>query len=167
MKRLWNKNIRCTEARYESIHDQITDGLGSKSFTGGQSDSRTLFQQVFATPLYPATTVYHPSSAAVLQNRLSRHRANPLRFQRFTPGVGPKKGSRSLHPAKVRSTAPKKRAFENLLNGIFDQAQKQQRLCERPTGVVDATGLESRHTSQHYIKRLSQELVHMVRQPKC
>jgi len=39
------------------------------------------------------------------------------------------------------------------LNSIFKNAQEQGHLCERPTGVVDATGLESRHTSQHYVKR--------------
>jgi len=44
---LWNKNIRCSEARHESIPDQITGGPGPKDLARGQSFSRTLFQPVF------------------------------------------------------------------------------------------------------------------------
>ncbi len=52
-----------------------------------------------------------------------------------------------------RTTALKKRALESLLNGIFQRAADQNLLSDKPEGAIDATGLESRHTSQHYVKR--------------
>ena len=47
----------------------------------------------------------------------------------------------------------KKKAFENLLNAIFDQAETIGLLQEKKTAAVDATGLESRHTSRYYVRR--------------
>ena len=153
MKRLWNKSIWCTEARYESIHDQITYGPGPKSVQCSSGRSRTLLQQVFTSTVYTTTAIYHSRATTIFQNRLSRYRANAPRLQRVTQGIRPQKRTRSFHAAKGRNTIAKKRAFERLLIGIFDDAQQQGRLAKRPTGAVDATGLESRHTSQHYIKR--------------
>jgi hypothetical protein len=51
------------------------------------------------------------------------------------------------------STAAKKRAFEGFLNGIFAQAEKRKLLDDKPEGAIDATGLESRHTSRYYVHR--------------
>jgi len=52
-----------------------------------------------------------------------------------------------------RKTASKKRAFESFLNTIFEQANDIGLLDEHPQAAVDATGLESRHTSRYYVRR--------------
>ena len=46
-----------------------------------------------------------------------------------------------------------KKAFESFLNDIFKQADDIGLLDERPQAAVDATGLESRHTSRCYVHR--------------
>jgi len=52
-----------------------------------------------------------------------------------------------------RKTAGKKRAFESLLNAIFEQADESGLFDEPPQAAIDATGLESRHTSRYYVRR--------------
>ena len=43
--------------------------------------------------------------------------------------------------------------FERLLTTVFEQARQAQLLGEKPTVAIDATGLESRHVSAHYVHR--------------
>ena len=47
----------------------------------------------------------------------------------------------------------KGRRFERLLATVFEQAQQARLIDEKPTFAIDATGLESRHVSAHYVDR--------------
>lgn len=52
-----------------------------------------------------------------------------------------------------RTTAAKKGAVEELFAAVFERADELGLIDERPEGAVDATGLESRYVSAHYVNR--------------
>ena len=50
-------------------------------------------------------------------------------------------------------TAAKKGALDTLFAAVFERADGLGLIEERPEGAVDATGLESRYASAHYVNR--------------
>jgi len=153
MKRLWKHEYFCIEVLHHAYHDQIAGGFGQTGNAHSQSRSAHLFCSVFASRFHPAPTVRYPCATPVPQDRLSRHHPDALRFLR--PAQGPRAQERAslLHPLLCREAAAKKRAFESLLNGIFEQAKALSILKNHPRAAVDATGLENRHTSRYYVHR--------------
>lgn len=56
--------------------------------------------------------------------------------------------------------------FETLLHSVWDQAGQLGWKLEQPTGLVDATGLEARHVSRHYVWRAGYRRFARRRWPK-
>lgn len=56
-----------------------------------------------------------------------------------------------------RTAAPQKRAFDRLLAEIFARAKRLGLIDDKPEAAIDATGLETRHASRHYISRRGQK----------
>lgn len=65
-----------------------------------------------------------------------------------------------------RTKAAKKRAFEKLLASIFTQAYQANLIDPDPVGAIDATGLETRYTSRHFIRCRQRESFYRRRWPK-
>ena len=140
------------EVHCHAYHDKITGGFGKTSDSHRQSQLARLLFGLFTSRFHPTPVVRYPCLTTVPQDRLSGHHPNAQGFLRPAQSLGPKKGASLLDPLLCRETAAKKRAFESLLNGVFEQA-KTLSMLKHPRAAVDATGLESRHTSRHYIRR--------------
>lgn len=56
-----------------------------------------------------------------------------------------------------RTTLDKKGAFDSLLAEIFQRAKRWGLIDRKPEAAVDATGLETRHASRHYVARAGQK----------
>lgn len=56
--------------------------------------------------------------------------------------------------------------FEALLHAVWERARELGWSSERPTGLVDATGLEARHVSRHYVWRAGYRRFARRRWPK-
>lgn len=136
----------------EKNNDKIARRTGQRGIAGCQSCSANVFPQVLPEALYSASIVCHPCSAAISKNRLSRYYTDAQGFLRPTQGLGPEEGTALFNSVLCREKAGKKRAFEELLKAIFKRAKAINLLDTCPQGAIDATGLEARHTSQHYIK---------------
>jgi len=134
-------------------NDQIAGGSGKNRFADGQIQSVHLFFQLFSSRFYSASIICDTGFASVSQDRLSRHYPDAQRLLRLTQSVKPQKGTALFHTLLCRKKASKKRAFEKFLSTIFEQAEDIGLLDRHPQAAVDATGLESRHTSRHYVRR--------------
>jgi len=153
MKRLWKHEYFCMEVHCHACHDQVAGRLGKTGDAYCQSCSAGVFVGLFTSRFHPASTFHHPGAATVPQNRLPRHHPDACGLLRPAQNPGPQEGTPLLHPLLCRETADKKRAFESLLNAVFEQAKALSMLQEHPRAAVDATGLESRHTSRYYVHR--------------
>jgi len=134
-------------------NDQIAGGTGKTSYANRQSQFVHLFFQLFSSRFYPTSIVCDTGFTPVPQDRLSWHNPDAQRFLRLTQSFGPQKGTTLFHALLCRKTASKKKPFESFLNTIFEQANDIGLLDEHPQAAVDATGLESRHTSRYYVRR--------------
>ena len=153
MKRLWQDKDNCMEVYYHAYHDQIAGCSGQASTSYRQGCLAGVFIHLFSSRFHPTSTVRNPCSSAVSQDRLSRRHTNAQGFLRLAQGPEAKEGSSLFEPLLRRETDDKKRAFESLLNSNFQQARALSMLKDDPLGAVDATGLESRHTSRYYVQR--------------
>jgi len=133
-------------------NDQIASSTGKSSFTDSQRLSAGILPSILTQTLHAAPVICHFGIAAVSENRLSRHHTNAQGLLRSAQGLGIRKDTALLHPMLCRKKAAKKRAFEKLLTAIFKQARLAGLIEKKPQGAVDATGLEARYTSQHYIR---------------
>jgi transposase len=153
MKKLWKPYCLYKEVNYNAYHDQITVSSGKTSLANRQKCLASLFVSLFSPRFYSTSTVCYPGFKTVFKNRLSRYHSNAKRLLRSSQGHRPKEDTALFHPLLCRTEADKKRAFEDLLNRIFEQAKALSILKEHPMAAVDATGLESRHTSRYYVCR--------------
>jgi len=147
-------------------NDQIASGSGKTGSSGRQSRPAHLFFPLFPSRLYSIPVVCYIGFASVSQNRLSRHNTNATGLLRPSQCHGTEKGTTLLNTLLCRKKATKKRAFENLLNATFGQADAIGLLEERPQAVVDATGMESHHTSGYYVRRRASKRFLSYRWPK-
>jgi hypothetical protein len=134
-------------------NDQIAGGSGKNRYANRQGQSVHLFFQLFSSRLYSTSIICDTGFTPVSQDRLSWHNPNAQGLLRFTQSFGSQKDTALFHALLCRTTTSKKRAFESVLNTIFDQANDIGLLDEHPQAAVDATGLESRHTSRYYVRR--------------
>lgn len=134
-------------------NDQIASIAGKNGSTRSQRFSAGLFPPILAKGFYPASIIHHPGLTPISKDRLSRHHTNATGLLRPSQCPGTEKSTTLLNTLLCRKKAAKKRGFESLLNGIFSQADAIGLLDEHPQAAVDATGLESHHTSQYYVRR--------------
>jgi len=133
-------------------NDQIASSAGQSGFADSQRLSTGILPSILTQALHATSVVCHFGIAAISKNRLSWHYTNAQGFLRSAQGLGIRKDTALFHPMLCRKKAAKKRAFEKLLTAIFKQARAIKLLDEFPQGAVDATGLEARYSSQHYIR---------------
>jgi len=137
----------------EKKNDQIAGGSGKNRPANRQSQLARLFFSLFTSRFYTTSAICNIGVAPVPQDRLSWHNPDAQGLFRPSQSLGFKETATLFHTLLCRETARKKRAFESLLNGILEQAEAMGLLDEHPQAAVDATGLESRHTSRYYVRR--------------
>ena len=153
MKRLCKHEHFCMEVHRHAYHDQIAGGSGKNRLANCQSQPAHLFFQILSSRFHAASAICNTGFTPVPQDRLSRHNPDTQGLLRTSQGPWPQENTPLFHPLLCRKTAFKKRAFESFLNTIFEQASDIGLLDEHPQAAVDATGLESRHTSRYYVRR--------------
>jgi len=134
-------------------NDQIAHRTGQNGSADRKNRTVHLFFPLFPSRLHSTSAICHTGLASIPQDRLSGHNPDAQGLFRLTKSPGPKESTTLLNPLLCRTTAGKKRAFESLLTGIFDWAKSIGLLDEHPDAAIDASGLESRHTSQYYVHR--------------
>jgi len=134
-------------------NDQIAHRTGQNGSADRKDRTVHLFFPLFPSRLHSTSAICYAGLTSVPQDRLSGHNPDAQGLFRLTKSPGPKESTTLLNPLLCRTTAGKKRAFESLLTGIFDWAKSIGLLDEHPDAAIDASGLESRHTSQYYVHR--------------
>jgi transposase len=147
-------------------NDQIANSSGKTGYSGRQSWPVRLFFPLFSSRLYSTSVICYIGFASVSQNRLSWHHTNATGLLRPSQCPGTEKSTTLLNTLLCRKKAAKKRAFESILNATFEQADTISLLDERPQAAVDATGLESHHTSRYYVCRKDSKRFLSYRWPK-
>src|SRR6516162_5708920 len=138
---------------YDTTDDQIAAGGGPRGPAPGAGGAARLLIQVLAPGLHPAPAVRPAGPEDLLQDRLPRRRRLPRRLPRAPRGPGPGRRPALLHPLLRRQKAPKKGAVIALLWQATVRAQAGGLIGAKPEAAVDATGLESRHTSHYFFTR--------------
>jgi hypothetical protein len=139
------------EVQGYAYHDKITHCTGQGGLTNGKRIFADILKPVFTKAFHPTSVVCNSGSKAILKDGLSRHNPDVKGFLRLTQSFGLKEDAPLFHTLLFRKKAAKKRAFEDLLASIFNQAHQAKSIEDCPTGAVDATGLETRYTSRHFI----------------
>ena len=147
-------------------NDQIAHGTCQSGFADSKRIYADILKSVFAQTFYPASIVCDIGSKAILKNRLPWHYSDAQGLFRSAQGLGLKKHTSLFNSLLCRKKAAKKRAFEKLLASIFNLAYQMKLIEARPTGAIDATGLETRYTSQHFIRCRRRESFYRRHWPK-
>lgn len=134
-------------------YDQIARGAGKRGLAHSQSRPCRLLVPLFPQRFYTAPVVRNTGLANIFQDRLSRHHSTAARLAKSLQMYRTQTDTTLFNPLLRRATAAKKGAFENLLAALFARARKLRLLKQLSQGAIDSTGLESRHTSRHYINR--------------
>ena len=103
--------------------------------------------------LHPAPALRRPGPEDLPQGRLPGRRPGARGLRRAAPGPGPGRGPALLDPLLRRQAAAKKGEFVVLLFRATARAREGGLIGPEPTAAVDATGLESRHTSRYFFNR--------------
>ena len=147
-------------------NDQIAGGTGQGGISCCPGQSSNLFVPLFPQRFYPAPVVFDTGLENLFQDRLSRYHSAFVRFSGSSQTSWPQKNTTLLDSLLCRATATKKGAFESILKAIFDRAGKLKLFKRQIQGAVDATGMESRHISRHYINRKGYKRFLRYRWPK-
>jgi hypothetical protein len=134
-------------------NDQIACGAGKRVFTCRQIRPCHVLIPLFTQRFYTTPVIRDTGLADIFQDRLSRYHSTAARLARTLQMSQTQTDTALLYPLLRRATAAKKGAFENLLRALFARARKLGLLKRLLQGAIDSTGLESRHTSRHYINR--------------
>jgi hypothetical protein len=134
-------------------HVSISAGVGQGSPRTRKGIVGPIFQPILPSRLYSGPVFCHTCSAAVFQNGLSRHRRLARRLLGPPGNSGIEKGTAFHCDPKSRTTAPKKRAFDRLLDAVFQRARARGLIGPDSEASLDATGLESHHISRHFLQR--------------
>ena len=150
----------------EKKNDQIAGIAGQRSTSNGQKRFANVLSSLFAEEIHSASVVCHPGVATISQDGLPWDHPDVKRLFRPSQSARSKKTASLLDPVLCREKAHKKRALEVLLKAIFDRARAMNLLDKAAQGAIDATGLESRYTSQHYIKCTKRSSFYRRKWPK-
>ena len=137
----------------QTKNDQITGGLSEEGIAHRSRGLAQLRFAFFQKGFHPASTSNHPYSATVLQHRLSRNHPTATRLSQLTTNPQTQKGTSLFHLVLCRKTPCKKRAFDQVLAVICQQAHQNGLIEEKPEACIDATGMETRHASQYFVYR--------------
>lgn len=135
--------------------DQITPSGGPGSSTFGSRHLTALLCYTQPKRLYAISALCHPGSESLSQDRLSWRRCLPRRLYRTPSRSRLDQGATLFDPQLCRTTALKKGESVLLLFHAVTSAVERGLIQDLPTAAVDATGLESRHTSPYFLKRAS------------
>src|SRR5262249_25454946 len=138
---------------YYTSDDQIATGRGARGAAPGAGVPAPLLVQVLPPGLHPAPAVRPAGAQDLLQDRLPRPHPAARRLRRAAPGSRAGGGPPLLHPLLRRRAAPQKKGFATLLLGAALRAADGGLTGPKPEAAVDATGLESRHTSRYFFRR--------------
>lgn len=134
-------------------YDQIAGDAGKRGLACCQGRPCRLFVPLFPQRFYAAPVVCDTGLASIFQDRLSRYCSTAARLARSLQTSRTQTNTSLLNPLLRRAATAKKRAFGNLLRAVFARARELKLLKQLSQGAIDSTGLESRHTSRHYINR--------------
>src|SRR5215470_5976920 len=134
-------------------YDQIATGGCPGSLRACPRGDARLLLQVLAPGLHPAPALRPAGPQDLLQDRLPRRCPTAARLRRAARRPGPGQGPALLHPLLRRRAAAKKGEVVLLLFQATARAQERGLIDDQPEAAVDATGLESRHTSRYFFKR--------------
>jgi hypothetical protein len=149
-----------------AYHDKITHSTGQCGLTYGKRIFAVILKQIFTQAFYPTPVVCNSGFEAILKDGLSRHHPDAEGFFRLTQSFRLKESTSLFYTLLCREKAAKKRAFDELLASIFNQANQAKLIEDCPTAAIDATGLETRYTSRHFIHCRRRESFYRRRWPK-
>src|SRR5215475_767272 len=138
---------------YYTTDDQVAAGRGPRGPAPRPGGPARLLLQVLPQGLHPAPAVRPAGPEDLLQDRLPRPHPAAARLRRAARGTRPGRRPALLHPLLRRQAAPKKGEFVLLLFQATARAREGGLIGAKPEAALDATGLESRHTSQYFFKR--------------
>jgi hypothetical protein len=147
-------------------NDQIASSSGQNGFANSPGVPAGILASILTEAFYTTPVVRHFGTSAVLKNRLSWYHTNARRLLGSAQDPGFERHTTLFHPLLCRAKAAKKRDFEKLLAAIFDQARRAKLIEGHPIAAIDATGLETRYTSQHFIRCRRRESFYRRRWPK-
>jgi transposase len=166
MKRLWKQKLFYMEVQGYAYHDKVTHSTGQCGFTNGKRIFAAILKSVFTQAFYTTPVVCNIGFEAILKDRLSRYHPDVKRFFRLTQSFELKEDTPLFYTLLCRKKATKKRAFEQLLASIFSQAYQAKLIEDCPVAAIDATGLETRYTSRHFIHCRRRESFYRRNWPK-
>src|SRR5215831_13659064 len=133
--------------------DQVASGRCPGGAAVGPRGFAGLFRRAQPQGLHPTPALRHPGPQDVLQDRLPRRRPAPGRLRRAARRPGAGQGASLLHLVLRGQAAAKKGEVVLLLAQATVRAAQGGLIGGQPTAAVDATGLDSRHTSRYFFKR--------------
>lgn len=134
-------------------NDQITVGVGEGGACGRRTGAARLSLAFFQERFHTASVALNLDFEAILQNGLSRHHPTAARLSQSREGLEAQEDPTLLHAVLCGKTAPKKGALEQLLESVFQTARTCGLIDRNPEVSIDATGLESRYVSRHFLRR--------------
>src|SRR5262245_24634381 len=138
---------------YFTTDVQVAAGGGPGGPAPGPRSSARLLVQVFPQGLHPAPAVRPAGPEDLLQDRLPRRGATAEGLRRAARRPRPGRRPALLHPLLRGQAALKKGEVALLLFRATLRAEQGGLIGEKPEAAVDATGLESRHTSRYFFTR--------------
>lgn len=137
-----------------AVYDQVATGCYKAGLCDSTTDSSILLRPAFATRFHTGPDFHNPRAAAILPDRLSRHRWYSRRFFRYQEPAGTQEAAALHNPAKGPAQAFKKNIFQGLLAKIFDTASRVGLINKQDAhACIDSTGLEDHFVSRHFIMR--------------
>lgn len=134
-------------------HDKVSRGSGENRLQNCKRINTSIQLPKIAKKIHPASDLCHPCSEAIPQDRLSWHGANATRPVRLAQSAGTQISATLFNTLLCGKKSAQKKLFASTLAAIFEDAGKRGLIDEKPQSTIDATGLETRHASRHYVKR--------------
>src|SRR5262245_23649533 len=129
--------------------DQVATRRGPGGAAPGAGGPADLLVEVLAPGLHPAPAVRPAGPEDLLQDRLPRPRPADRGLRRAARGPRATPGAALLDPLLRRQAAAKKGEVVRLLLRATARARQGGLIGDKPTAAIDATGMESRHTSRY------------------
>src|SRR5262249_38069727 len=141
--------------RYEDPNpdDQVPAGGGPGGAYARPGRAPDLLLDDQPEGLYRPPAVRHPGPQDVPEDRLPGRRPVPGRLHRASGRPRAGEGAPLLDPVLRRRSAAQKGEAVCLLLRATASAVDRGLIPETPTAAVDATGLDSRHTSRYFAAR--------------